>query len=223
MGNRHLIKARDLEAAAWRDRWESWRRKQPRLKKQTVEVSGRDVLKGLGAAFEATGDPLFRDAAVAFKAYALDCGRPSTAWARASAATFGDPLDGYLEQIKWQLNAWKKLPKHKSVLRAAQKIAADFLVPGTSFDEVTKTLRLAYAERQKAVPLVKIPQDPGYVGYRVLVKPLHGLSIRDLQSDFAQIPDDGAVVRYTNYWRRLFEEGAIAIQRQSENLSEKIE
>lgn len=203
-------------------------------------VDGRTLEKGLRFALEATGDPVFADAAAALASYGLTAaGSPRERLLALAAAIFSGDLRGHLIQMRFLLDRSARIraavetssrghglpspPQNVgalifSVRAAAAQIAAEFNVgiadPRASFASVVDNLIAEYgAWREAGFP--EPAPDPmlGDLGYRVHVAPAQGVTVLNPDADFAPLPATGAAVRWRLYWRHLFAEGSITARR----------
>ena len=225
-GRRTQLSTKSAEIAYCRSRWDS--ANGPRVAPPNY-VDGPTVVTALHHALAVTGDPIFRDAILAIKSYDLDKASPKKRLAAADENVQGDNAHAYLVQMRFleergtaplneealpRLERTNKIRRYSSVQHAASRVAAEFQVPGHSFDAVVGDLRKAFVSwKRRNYPPAAGETNPGDVGRSIFVKPIGDLKIPLPDRPGVILPGSGLPVRDTLYWRRIFAEGSVEMRR----------
>lgn len=157
----------------------------------------------------ATGDPLaLLDRGAAMKAYSLDnAPRPGKALARLQDQVFG----GALHQLA-QLAQWFMRRRHCSALAAAPLAVALGAERGVWLGALAPlNFNDAVAQVRKATRRPNHGDDAlGWTGGMLRIRPVAGRRVRDPVA-LTVIPEHGAIVRDTLFWRRRLSDGDVAL------------
>ena len=165
----------------------------------------QDVISALETAFNATGDPVFEEARLAFEAYGFPAHGILRGARHANKNIYGDSTSGYFVQMKCRI-----AEQNATVTHAARLVVAEFGIRGQSFDEVAKDLANAYRGWQSDGEQEPLAALDGDLGYRIYVKPTgHEVPI----PGGGKFSLDGACQPATRYWRRRLMEGSVWLRR----------
>lgn len=180
------------------------------------DVSGHDVCLGLERAYTATGDPLFADAISALQAYGLHQGKPRKSYSDARIECWGDDGHRLLESMRWLIDNPRLIDNRRySIRAAAERVAAENpSLEHNTFDAQVGELRARYSTWKRSGFALQPNRDRGNVGYCVHVRPALGRRVH-FPASREVLPDEGAIVPFTAYWRRRFADGDVEIFRPS--------
>ncbi|WP_237479259.1 hypothetical protein [Lichenibacterium dinghuense] len=163
-----------------------------------------ELLRSLEYIRDSTGDPLFSDTIAAIESYGFKGRGLKRGGTDASKQSWGDPDEGYLNHIRFDIErfGW-------SVPESTQHIVAQYKAPGQSFDTIVDRLATKYRAWAAAGHPAPIIADPGDIGQRWTVFPVGDAP---LNLGHAVVPVEGLTVNVTNFWRRVFRDGSIRVQ-----------
>jgi len=177
------------------------------------ERGANDVVRGIAAFYEATGEPAARDLLRLLEASGL-------ASCRDMAKFFGrvemlraqrEDLDGLVPQrVAAELERMAQRGERPHLKQACRIVAASMGTDTTgTFDAACKRLEKTYrqAARGKSLQMAAVESVPGHVDH-IRVRPALGRTVVDPATGSA-IPQTGLLVPNTRYWRKLLDSGAI--------------
>lgn len=227
---------------SWREKWESLKNGsgrsyrvsllpnagiRPSSTEKYKEIDLTKVAQGLEMIADATGDTIFSGALVVLHSYELQRGGLKSL-ERASQLIFHGYENPDLSHFK-QMKELISRGVAPTIRRAAEQIAVEFwLTDSASFDATVDRLRKGYSRWEKEGCRAEVTGSPkeGDAGYLVLAKPvgrnlkipmpsdMRGRDIWEWQShEEAYLPQEGAIVPFTRYWRNFFNDGSISVQK----------
>jgi hypothetical protein len=165
---------------------------------------GKKIAAGLLQFYQVTGDPLFKEAALALAAYGLASGSPQNSakrlWENSSIERMlaTNLMSNHMAEAK---DKGKRL----SVNKAAAKVVAQLRL-GSCFETEVKRLREFYADCLKGRCFPSFEQSPGEIG-TILVGPVEG---REPEEAFARrLPKEGKEVPNNRQWRKIVARGDV--------------
>ena len=163
-----------------------------------------ELLRSLEYMLNSTGDPLFSETMAAVESYGFKGRGLKRGGVDASKEAWGDLDEGYLNQIRYDVErfGWK-------VAEAAQHVAAHYNAPGQSFDTIVDRLAAKYRSWAAAGHPASAIGDPGDIGQIWKVFPVQD---SPLNLGHIVVPVEGVTVSATSFWRRMFRDGVIRVQ-----------
>jgi len=164
-----------------------------------------ELVRALEHMLECTGDPVFSDALAAVVAYRFDQLGLKRGGNRAETEVFGDIMQGYLVQIRFNVErrGW-------TVPVSTQEVVSTFKVSGQSFETTTHELARKYRAWVHAGYPEPAIENAGDLGYTWIVFPAGD---KPLDLGPVVVPLEGLTVKATNFWRRLLRDGDIKVRR----------
>lgn len=161
---------------------------------------GKRIAADLNLLHELTGDPAFRSALLALKAYRLAGGAPR----RSAEALWERTCPEWVLAPLLMFNVIEEAKANGTSLSeraAAASAVAKLKLPATSFDAAVDALRKRYADAKRH-GFPTFDQSPGEVG-KVLVIPIEG-------RNQCGLPKEGAVVPNNLRWRQIIDRGDVS-------------
>ena len=177
-------------------------------------ISGRDIAEALDFLSEAIGDEAFRTASLALRAYGIGSGGVKQDVLRLLREHRGDP-----EWIVMPMMGSWVIKRGLTPRKAAIRTAAQYGVPGPSFETVVKNLERTYRAWTRSVAATAPSRAPpdGDTGRKLKVRRIRpsvngeALPVKDVIMGVAFDEDGFGVAPDTREWRRFIHEGIVAL------------
>ena len=203
MSNEEPARKKPLSKDEYRRQWDEKVRAPERVEAgEAMKIP--ELLRSLEHMLNSTGDPLFSDTIAAVEAYGFKGRGLKRGGADASKESWGDPDEGYLNHIRYNVErfGWK-------VAEATQQVVALYNAPGQSFDTLVERLAAKYRAWALAGHPAPVIGDPGDIKQPWTVFPVDDAP---LNLGHVVVPVEGVTVSATSFWRRIFRDGVIRVQ-----------